>query len=154
MFRNPQQSAMAKPPTLESTPEPSEALAARYPAAIEKLWEYDRYGNCACGLRPSTEREHVFDFEDGLRMIISRDHHVDEPEPSFIHVSASFGVGTELFKILSKGLTVDIMMADFKNRCSERFSELSGELIPETATFIMSDMGVFHWKIWQDKCTS
>jgi|SRR5688572_4008147 len=70
-------------PTLDFNPEPLESLKARFPKAIDTIW-----GKIKTEDRPGMYREHVFDFEDGLRMIISREVLID-PEP-VIHVSASW----------------------------------------------------------------
>jgi hypothetical protein len=50
-------------------PEPVTALQARYAAAVEHLYE----GRELAGSRPGNQRQHVFDWADGLRLIVSRE---------------------------------------------------------------------------------
>ena len=64
--------------------EPLEKLKARFPKAIEKVWIV----NDPMIDRPGLHREHLFDFESGMRLLISKDKLVNE-EPE-LHVSASW----------------------------------------------------------------
>lgn len=59
-------------------------LRERFPKALEKVWEVtDPMLD-----RPGLHRENVFDFDSGLRLLISKDKLIDlKPE---IHVSASW----------------------------------------------------------------
>lgn len=63
-------------------PEELLKLQARFPRALEKIWQI----TFPMIDRPGLHREHVFDFKHGLRLLISRDnlHGVK------IHVSASW----------------------------------------------------------------
>lgn len=71
-------------PTLPFQPEWIEVLKARFPKALERVWEVtDPMPD-----RPGLHRENVFDFESGMRLLISRDKLTfEEPE---IHISASW----------------------------------------------------------------
>lgn len=87
-------------------PEPIEKLKRRLPDAMIHI--YDATEGVPLEDPPSRKREHVFDFENGLRLIISRDLFFKEDGPQF-HVSASFfntplGNVEELFAIISKGV--------------------------------------------------
>jgi hypothetical protein len=68
-------------------PEPIAAMQARYPAAVAELLTRamvtgpDAY-------QPGALRRHVFDHEDGLRLIVSRENFYPE-WGEIIHVSAS-----------------------------------------------------------------
>jgi hypothetical protein len=65
-------------------PEPVNKLKQRYTKALEKIWIAEE------GITdvPSSHRTHVFDFESGLRLIISRD--ILHPDYGVkTHVSAS-----------------------------------------------------------------
>ena len=66
-------------------PETEEALANRYPEAIAEAINVE---DIKAGKRetPGKERRHVFDFYDGLRLIISRE---TNGEVEFVHFSAS-----------------------------------------------------------------
>jgi len=65
-------------------PESLEQLKARFPKALEKVWEVtDPMPD-----RPGLHREHLFDFESGMRLLISKDKLIrEEPE---VHVSGSW----------------------------------------------------------------
>lgn len=67
-------------------PEPIDALKARFPAALITVYEVEA---CESGRQqpPGLQRPHVFDFSDGVRMIVSREKH---HQTVLIH--ASFGV--------------------------------------------------------------
>lgn len=65
-------------------PESIEKLKERLPKALEKIWKVTN----PMPDRPGLHREHVFDFESGIRLLISRDQlKREKPE---IHVSASW----------------------------------------------------------------
>ena len=65
-------------------PEPSFSLAKRYPEAVERIYElHEMWGQD----RPGMKRKHIFDFEDGLRLIISRERH--DSNEVLLHWSAS-----------------------------------------------------------------
>lgn len=69
-------------------PEPLEQLQARYAQAIEKVWE-PSFGMMDT---PGQHRENVFDCEDGIRIIISRDKKLFElntDSDTVIHFSGS-----------------------------------------------------------------
>lgn len=66
-------------------PEPIGQLAARFNKALENVFDVELLGNN----RPGMHRENVFDFEDGLRMIISVDEYLDN---RYLHLSGSIQV--------------------------------------------------------------
>ena len=73
-------------------PEPLERLQARFSAAIATEWDADdltrkRLANPDHPDRPGQCRTHVFDTEDGYRLIISRER--SQSEGLYLHVSAS-----------------------------------------------------------------
>lgn len=72
-------------PILPFIAEPLESLKARFPKALEKVWRVTLPMHDRAGLH----REHLFDFESGLRLLISRDNTMDTDSPH-IHVSASW----------------------------------------------------------------
>lgn len=83
---------------LPFAPEPEAALRARYPAALAEL--YDAEGVRLGSVTPPTRRRpNVFDFEDGLRLIVSRDDHGGEAGV-VVHLSAGLGTGTALERTL------------------------------------------------------
>ena len=86
-------------------PEPEAALKARVPAALEVVYDqkvayYNREVAKDMSKAPSGNRAHVFDFEDGLRLIISRDAIEEEV---YVHVSASLEMESPLMTFLPRG---------------------------------------------------
>lgn len=54
-------------------PQPLETLKQRVPQAFERVWNPVANKDKESGDRPIERREHVFDFEDGVRMVVSVD---------------------------------------------------------------------------------
>src|SRR6516165_10248434 len=63
-----------------------EAIRSRFPKALRRIWSCDEIETNPKAERPGFLREHVFDFEDGVRMIASTD--VGSKDP-LIHLSFS-----------------------------------------------------------------
>lgn len=82
-------------------PEPLEQLKSRVSRAWEGTYSINLIQTNPDG-RPSLKPQHVFDFEDGLRLILSRDEL--EKDVVFYHVSASVFEDKELFKKLSQSV--------------------------------------------------
>ena len=70
---------------LEFQPEPVEELKARYPEALEDVFNPLRI-QANPELSPGKKRKHTFDFENGLRLIVSVDEFKKE---RVTHYSAS-----------------------------------------------------------------
>lgn len=66
-------------------PEPTELLRLRYADAVKDVIDINRVAKKLV-LPPSKFRKHVFDFDDGLRIIVSRD---SDGLRTFLHFSAS-----------------------------------------------------------------
>lgn len=134
--------------TLPFVPEPLEALKVRYPEAVKETYIAE---GVARGLipPPSAKREHVFDCEDGMRLIISR-----EMFPSGhigIHLSASFtaidspGVLAlqEQMKRGQQGLIA------YLAAMTTRYGEIAG-VERQTYEFLgMSDLQIPHLVKWE-----
>jgi hypothetical protein len=69
-------------------PESGVLLAKRYPAAVERVYDLHEMWDKR---RPGLNRQHVFDFEDGLRLIVSRERH--DSDEVMLHWSASIDEG-------------------------------------------------------------
>lgn len=69
-------------------PEPLNALKARYAKALAPVFNFM---DTQIKPAPGMKREHVFDFENGLRMIASREYHGQGK--TYLHLS--FGVVPE-----------------------------------------------------------
>jgi len=66
-------------------PEPEITLKARFPEALRKVYNAQNVLDDP-DTRASARREHVFDFFDGMRLIVSRD---TDGQRTFLHASAS-----------------------------------------------------------------
>ena len=76
-------------------PESVAKLKKRYAQAFEKTYDVNKIGESQSTDRPGLHRENVFDFKDGLRLIISKDQHNGD---LYLHASASL---REPFKDMS-----------------------------------------------------
>lgn len=116
---------------LKHVAESEAALAARYPNALERT--------CDGTWQPGLQRANVFDFEDGLRLVISRD---DIEGASFgIHVSASLDPESEFYKFVSIGyIRMESFIVGVPNRI-ERLFGLTGLKLMH----VSEDNGVPHW---------
>lgn len=112
-------------------PEPLEQLKKRYRAAIEKPVNAV-YANQHPEESPGKKRQHVFDCEDGMRMIISRDYAGND---EVFHISAS------VEDAIWKGPFDERLLKQMK----ERFAAISGSSIPNNSTFIVTEKGIPHW---------
>jgi hypothetical protein len=140
-------------PRVPETPQPLEVLQERYGAAIEKLWDTRiiaaDVANKRTPITPSGQPEHVFDSDDGLRLIISRDRYAN-PDPkklldrTGIHFSASmFG---DLEKRVAAG---NFNPMQFLALCVSRFQDISGDT--GTVSYLgMSDGMIPHFIRWLD----
>jgi hypothetical protein len=112
-------------------PETFEQLQKRYKAAINKAVNAV-YANSHPEESPGKKREHVFDFEDGIRLIISRDYAGND---EVFHISAS------VEGAIWKGPFDETLLRQMK----ERFAAISGSSIPNNSTFIITEKGIPHW---------
>lgn len=105
---------------------------ARYKAALRDWYSAEK---CAAGQqeRPGNKAKHVFDFEDGIRLIISRDRNNGK---EYIHVSGS---GTDEY-MSDKGLF------DAKRDMENKFRELCQKNVP-MKFIVLSEGGIPHWII-------
>lgn len=67
-------------------PEKLESMRARLPQALSVVYNYEIIESG--GQRPGEQRQHVFDFEDGIRCILS----VDEGQQTPRHLHMSFSL--------------------------------------------------------------
>lgn len=74
-------------PPVPYTTETLAELQARYPRALEFVFDQEAIQNQGA-IRPGEVAAQVFDFEDGLRMIVSREQEADGK--LLLHLSASF----------------------------------------------------------------
>jgi hypothetical protein len=75
-------------PRVPFAPEPLARLRGRYSAALNPLVDHRDVGRGDWGPPPSGDAPHVFDTEDGMRLIVSRERFLDGREG--VHISVSF----------------------------------------------------------------
>lgn len=116
-------------------PQPIELLRARYKKALEVSYNATKIAADKVPDRPGMHRENIFDFENGIRLIISRDvlGHIEG-----IHVSGSFAPS------IYKG---KVMIEPLLKAMTDCYYELSGEPKDELHFVAFSQQGIPHWII-------
>jgi len=105
---------------LPHQPEELEAMRKRYPAAIEKKYNLLAV-EMGLQVEPAAKQHHLFDFDDGLRIIISRD---TQDGIVVIHFSGSIEPGWPLYQRATAGhLTATELLALIVTR----FRDISGD---------------------------
>jgi hypothetical protein len=125
-------------------PEDPELLWARYPAALTRVFRAEEIA--AGGERPGELRVHVFDWPDGLRMIISRED--VGTGRAVLHVSASFEPGTPLFHDM---MNQPDPLSSLLELVPVRFRELSGDDRPLLMAAIDLNAMTPHWVMLRDE---
>ena len=131
---------------LAREPEPLETMQARYPLAIAEAFDPEAL-MLGTAPRPGEMRAHVFDFDDGLRLIISRDM-IGGSIGSPIHVSASINPLSKLYEDLAnvvKSHSFEACKEAFRDMASVAFLELSGETRPLKLLGWSVEKSVPHW---------
>lgn len=135
---------------LPNTPEPIESLRARYPAALEHVYDQESVAYSGA-VRPGECRANVFDFEDGLRLIISRKR--DPWGDVWLHYSASFPSDCRIadeVRLLRLTSPLARVMAMWVESVPSRFADLSGDQRPVDRHW-RSEIGIPHWLIREDR---
>jgi hypothetical protein len=83
-------------------PRPLEALRARYPAAVARVYNLDDMQNGGPSPAQDGLEGHCFDFEDGVRMMAYRERTEAEPAP-ITRVLASVHLDTPLGAAVADG---------------------------------------------------
>jgi hypothetical protein len=137
-------------PPVPQTAESLAVLRARYAAALEHVYDVEAIRRGA--VRPGEVAANVFDFEDGLRLIVSRERYPDGE--ILLHFSASFLPKCRMADELRQQATVfgldgDQLLQRWLADVPRRFVELSGDGRP--LRFLgMSDHKIPHWVIEGD----
>lgn len=130
-------------------PEPLHEMRARYLDAVNYVVDAEgiQLGTVS---RPGEQRRHVFDCQDGIRLIISQD------TPGVIHLSASTSDKGETFKegcrIIQSHPVPDmiggaiIASALLTTRALANFRLISGDQ-RQPQFHCLSKGGILHWKI-------
>lgn len=118
---------------LPRMPQPLTALRQRYPFALEHVHDVVAIRDRG-DIRPGEVAANVFDHEDGLRLIVSRERMPDGHV--VLHVSASFGpdcqLADELRLLATGGMPAGDILRLFIDSIPGRFRELSGHEGPLT----------------------
>lgn len=132
-------------PSLPHEPQTIEEMKARWPQALEFVYDAKEILNNN-GIRPGECRSNVFDFESGLRVIASVEK---SGNAKFLHLSASFGEGTEEYKAVARFLARSNSHRAFEHwarTVTERMVKIGGKDV-EGITFLgMTQRGVPHWR--------
>ena len=124
---------------LPFAPQSIDTLRARYPAARTSLYDQIAVLN---GLQPppSGMRANVFDFEDGLRLIISRER--DPDGLVVMHISASAVDGTPMYQGIHDGR---VGVVEFFDRVCTEWQAVSGSARTPTFIGVSPDKLIPHW---------
>lgn len=76
--------------TAHFKPEPYEVLRKKLPKALSLIYDVDELLKLPPKARPTAQREHIFDFLEGIRMLVTIDHDVTTKPAELVHVSFSF----------------------------------------------------------------
>lgn len=128
---------------LPFTPQPEEILRLRLPEALKVV--HDPLKNFRVGVDP----RYVFDFENGLRLIVSVDL-LFPPSPPSVHFSASVETDTELFKQardVVNGTNRSAAMRMLRDVAETRFCSMTGYVGRLFFIGFTPDGLVPHWHI-------
>jgi hypothetical protein len=133
-------------PPVPYNAESIEALRSRYARALEHVYDVAAIRDGAA-IRPGEVAANVFDWSDGLRLIVSRERF--EGGEVALHFSASFPRGCRLHRDVGKAVAEKgpaEALRYFLAEAVARFAELSGDA--RTPVLIgQSDEGIPHWNI-------
>lgn len=107
---------------LPHKPQTLTELRARFPKALTRTYDAISIAMYKSTDRPGNNRENVFDFEDGLRLIVSRDILEDHPQ---IHVSASFEMNSRLGRQLQRSGFGEASRDGFVEAARDGYRQLS-----------------------------
>lgn len=135
---------------LPFNPQPTEELKARFPKALECIYDWeggqklrasDRQPIGAVDYRQGPLHDHVFDFKDGLRLIVTQD--LEEDGKVFLHLSAGAQPGTQVMNRFS--YTGREGQAVFKDLALRRYREISGDKVRLFFDEFLPN-GAAHWR--------
>jgi len=112
------------------SPEPVDSLKDRFCDSVIDLYNTDdiKAGKIKA---PSKKKEHVFDFEDGIRLIVSRELYNGK---EFIHMSGSF----------SGNLIPELKLKDGLSLLVDKYRALSGDDKGNAMQYYVTEAGVLH----------
>ena len=113
-------------PLLPFEPEPLAAIQKRAPKALSRVFKFNPTAKIDPLSAPGNFRDHVFDFEDGQRVIASIDVNEDDESQRVIHVSSGICVADALLKKLVSGA---IKPSDYLEMTSKAAATLWPDLL-------------------------
>jgi hypothetical protein len=134
------------PPTVLYRPEPLARLRARYPEALREVIDME---SAARGLVPwpGMVARNVFDCEDGIRLIVSRDD-LGGQVGIVLHVSASIDPDAPLYRVLQRSarhIWPDWAQTKFRRLALARWREISGDEGPVEFAGYGGAKGIPQW---------
>jgi hypothetical protein len=125
---------------LDFTPEPIQQLQGRFAACLTACYDLNKLatGQVPSKDRPGDKRENVFDCEDGLRLVVSRDLYEGR---EVVHFSAS----------VDRAYYKGPMDRSLLNRMVERFYELYGSRPALHFIGLTNEKGIPHWFTLKEK---
>lgn len=140
-------------PPVPVNPEPLDALKARFPKALEFV--FDAVGIRDKGLiRPGECVANVFDFEDGIRLIVSRELMPDRTR--VLHFSASVFDPDRLKNRLERiiwTMSPAVRKAWFIGECVHLWKRLSDDKRQTNFVGFTESEQVAHWCIDEEKAS-
>lgn len=127
---------------MKPDPQPVSTLRERFQDALAEVFDIESI-RLGVGVRPSDCRKCVFDFPDGLRLIVSKERMPDGA--LFRHFSASAHPGTTFYRWLAKQRKLNRALKIIKHR----YRELSGDEREAEFVGLSENKGVPHWYIWE-----
>lgn len=102
-------------PPVDYNPMTSKQQQQRWHKAVARIWDFTQLNpNEVPSERPGINPDHVFDFHDGLRLIVSTEQC---PFGTYLHVSASFRPRSKLYERCKHGkLSIDVAISLVKER--------------------------------------
>ncbi len=119
-------------PTIEYFPEKDEQLLARFSKAFEKVYDAKKVVTDPTAERPGQNKNCIFDFEDGIRLIVSREL-LNGKE--VVHFSGSVN------EALYKGMIIEsVLLKKMENKFEYLMQQ---KTISHLVAF--SNKGIPHW---------
>jgi len=137
-------------------PQPLAELRARYVHALSPIYDYNVIIKTGVieGGRPGDKPRHKFDFEDGLRLIISRECGLPKPyrkNEVLLHLSASVTRNSQLWsRLMFIGQATGAARPQVEmvlKRAEEAFRQLSDWEGPIKLLGLSDWKGIPHWYI-------
>jgi hypothetical protein len=100
------------------------------------------------GVRPGENRRHVFDCEDGIRLIVSRDDTGDAEVGVALHLSGSIRPDSDAWHDIRRAATgrgAREAAVEFARRVVARWRDVSGDAGPLEFLGFSGGKGVPHW---------